>query len=270
MEKTLVVLAAGMGSRFGGIKQIAKIGDNGEMLLDFTLQDAINSGFTAVIYVIRKEIEEDFQSLIGSKYQKKLKTQYIYQEIDPTRAKPRGTGQALSLAVPLLAGPCLVINADDYYGANSMQQASKWLETCKSDTFGMVAYTLEKTLSENGTVNRGISTIEDTYLQTIDETFWISRTVDGLQDRDGKEVLPESLVSMNFWMFHNRTLAHIQSEFEKWKLSAKEWEEYYIGLYCNRLIKKFSLECEVLVAQDNRYGITYKEDVEIVRKSLMG
>ena len=145
MEKTLVVLAAGMGSRFGGIKQIAKIGDNGEMLLDFTLQDAINSGFTAVIYVIRKEIEEDFQSLIGSKYQKKLKTQYIYQEIDPTRAKPRGTGQALSLAVPLLAGPCLVINADDYYGANSMQQASKWLETCKSDTFGMVAYTLEKT-----------------------------------------------------------------------------------------------------------------------------
>lgn len=151
-----------------------------------------------------------------------------------------------------------------------MQQASRRLENCKVDTFGMIGYILEKTLSENGSVNRGICTIEDNHLQSITETFWITRTPDGLQDRDGKNIDPQSIASMNFWMFHDHTLLHLKSEFEKWQLTAKEWEEYYVGLYCNRLIKKFSLECEVLIAQDNRYGITYKEDVKIVRKNLLG
>ena len=270
MQKTLIILAAGMGSRFGWIKQIARIGDKGETLLDFTLQDAIHAGFTDVIYIIRKEIEEDFKNIIWNTYKDILNTEYVYQEIEEPRTKPRGTGHALSCVLPVLHSPCLLINADDYYGADSMQQASRRLENCKVDTFGMIGYILEKTLSENGSVNRGICTIEDNHLQSITETFWITRTPDGLQDRDGKNIDPQSIASMNFWMFHDHTLLHLKSEFEKWQLTAKEWEEYYVGLYCNRLIKKFSLECEVLIAQDNRYGITYKEDVEIVRKNLLG
>ena len=269
MKKYLVVLAAGIGSRFWGVKQIAKVGLSWETLLDYTLQDAIKAWFTDVVYVIRKDIEVDFCALIGDRYANQIITQYAYQEIQEPRSKPYGTWHGLLCAKDLLDAPFLLINADDYYGLDSMMQASKWLDSCMSNEFAMVGFVLQNTLSENGGVNRGICGIEDGKLASIVETFWIQLQNWVLKDKAHNQINPEDIASMNFWMFHPDTLQALWEHFSERATQAEPTQEYFIWLYCNYLIDSGRASCDVLVAKDNWYGITFKEDLPIVRAALL-
>lgn len=271
MIKTLVVLAAGIGSRFGGIKQLAKIWPNGETLLDYTIQDAIKVWFINIVYVIRKEIEDDFRALIGAKYESELKTSYVFQEIDPLRVKPWGTGQALFCAKDVIDSPFLLINADDYYGFDSMIQASMWLDNCSSMQFAMLGFVLKNTLSEFGSVNRGVCVLDHGKLSHINEVLGVQRQSGWiLVDNRGDMVNPESIVSMNFRMFHPSLLQYLEQHFADRKYTANSWTEYYIWHYCNFLIESGRAECDVLVAKDIWYGITYKEDIGFVQKGVLG
>lgn len=270
MKKTLIILAAWMWSRFGGIKQVAQIGTHGERLLDFTIQDAIVSWFTDIIHIIRNEIEFDYRTIISHKFEDKIKQHFVYQEIPASRKKPRGVADALCYAIDTLDSVCAVVNADDYYGLRSMQMMSDYLEHITSDACCMMGYVLWKTLSENGAVNRWVCEKDnDNSLTAIQERKWIMYRDLILQDNDWVVVHLDSIVSMNFRWFHPeylRDLSEFVSEFKQIHNSNLDAELPLPPYIDYKISHGFS--CKVLQSPDQWIGITHKEDVEIAKRVL--
>ena len=272
---TLVVMAAGMGSRFGGLKQIEPIGPNGEVLLDFSVYDAVEAGFTKVVFVIKHAIEADFKAMVAKHIAKRVKVDYVFQEIDALpegytcpadRQKPWGTAHAVLCCKDVVNEPFAVINADDYYGKSAFRKIAEFLKSDPAD-YGMVGFRLVNTLTENGYVSRGVCEIENGKLKSVTERTKISDCK--YTEDDGAtwtELAPDSVVSMNLWGFNTDFFGYIEDGFKKFldeKISEPK-SEYYLPSVVSSLIENGTKQVNMLVAEDKWYGVTYKEDKEMV------
>ena len=283
---TLVVMAAGIGSRFGGgIKQLEPVGPNGEVIMDYSIYDAIQAGFNKVVFVIRKDLEKDFKEIIGNRIAEKIPAEYAFQEIEnvpeqfkdkfPNRKKPWGTGQAILCCKDLIHEPFLVINADDYYGKQAYVEAYNQLIGLREETdklqVCMVGFVLENTLSENGGVTRGICQIDENGMLTgIQETSNIIKTEDGaaiLKDNTEVPVDIMSPVSMNMWGLLPGIFDILEKGFYDF-LKKLEFDnqkgEYLLPTIIGELLLKDAIEVKVLKSCDRWFGVTYKEDKENV------
>lgn len=275
---TLVVMAAGMGSRFGGLKQIESVGANGEVLLDYSVYDAIEAGFNKIVFVIKKEIEEDFKRIVGNRIAEKIKVEYAYQEVSDLpngfvcpqeRAKPWGTAQAILSCKHLVKESFAVVNADDFYGKNAFKKMYNQLVSDK-ENYCMVGYRLINTLTENGYVSRGVCEIEDGILTKITER---TKILDCKYTEDEKtwiELAPDTIVSMNLWGFHADIFEHIETMFTAFlKEHISEMKsEFYLPTVVSNLIESDVKTAQVLIAEDKWYGVTYADDKEVVVKAI--
>ncbi len=283
MDTTLLIMAAGIGSRFGGgIKQLEPVDEQGHIIMDYSIHDAIEAGFNKVIFIIRKDIEEEFREVIGSRIsaicaEHNVTVDYAFQDINDIpgelpagRTKPWGTGQAVLSAKNLLTTPFIVINADDYYGKEGFKAVHTYLvEGGKSCMAGFV---LKNTLSDNGGVTRGICKMDaDHNLTEVVETKNIVKTADGAE-ADGVKLDTESLVSMNMWGLTPDFLQTLEkgfAEFFKEEVPANPLKaEYLIPIYIGELLKKDQMSVKVLRTNDTWYGMTYHEDVAAVKESF--
>ena len=272
---TLVVMAAGMGSRFGGLKQMEPIAADGRVLLDFSVYDAKLAGFTKIVFVIKEAIAEDFISIVGSRVEKIIDVEYVYQELDKLpegfvcpegRTKPWGTAHAILCCKDTVKEPFAVINADDYYGRSAFSKIYEEL-TKDTDDYCMVGFRLKNTLTENGTVSRGVCTVDDGYLSSVVERTKIKDCK--YTEDDGNtwtDLSPEQLVSMNLWGFKPDVFGYIEDCLIKFlKEHGTEMKsEYYLPTVVSELIEKDIKKVKVLAAEDKWYGVTYKEDKENV------
>lgn len=287
---TLVIMAAGIGSRFGeGIKQLAPVGANGEIIMDYSIYDAIRAGFKKVVFIIRKDIEKEFKEVIGDRISKVLDVSYAYQELEnipkeysvpKDRKKPWGTGQAVLSIKGIVNEPFAVINADDYYGTEGFKAIYDYLsnETQDNDVYNccMAGFILKNTLSDNGGVSRGVCTVDnDGYLKNVVETFEIEYKNGELtaKDEEGNPVDldSEQVVSMNMWGLPNNFLSELEKGFEEFLGSITEKDikkEYLLPLVIDRCIKEKKAKVKVLKTSDKWFGVTYKEDKELVIKSI--
>lgn len=289
-KPVLLIMAAGMGSRYGGLKQLDRIGSGGEIIMDFSIYDAMLAGFEKVIFVIKKEIEKEFKEIIESGAGKFIETEYVFQDIQDipggfsvpeARVKPWGTGQAVLAARKIIDGPFAVINADDYYGADAFIKMYEFLsgKDCRSTVpygFAMVGYNVENTLTENGCVSRGIcETDSDRNLISVTERTKIFGTENGIfYEEDGKkmEIQAGKTVSMNFWGFSGAMMQELENGFseELIKILANDpvKGEYYLPKRADQLVKSGKAKVKVLESSDRWYGVTYKEDRESVLNAL--
>ena len=277
---TLVVLAAGMGSRFGGLKQIEPIGPGGQAILDFSVYDAIEAGFTKVVFVIKHEIEADFKSIVGARIEKMpIKVEYAFQELNDLpegftcpadRTKPWGTAHAILSCRDIVKEPFTVINADDYYGKDAFVKIAEFLKK-DSDDYCMVGYRLVNTLTENGHVSRGICEVVDGKLKSVTERTKIADCK--YTEDDGAtwhELAPDTLVSMNFWGFKPDLFGYLDKSFKAFlqeKINVPK-SECYIPNVVSELIETDVKNVEMLTAEDKWYGVTYKEDKEMVVNAI--
>ena len=272
---TLVVMAAGMGSRFGGLKQIEPIGPNGEVLLDYSVYDAVKAGFTKVVFVIKHAIEDDFKEIIGRRISKRVKVEYVFQEIEDLpagytcpedRSKPWGTAHAILCCRDAVKEPFAVINADDYYGSSAYKKIADFLKG-ETDDYCMVGFRLVNTLTENGYVSRGVCEVEDGELKTVTERTKIADC--RFTEDDGvtwTELAPDTIVSMNLWGFNPDMFGYIEEGFKKFldeKINVPK-SEYYLPSVVSSLIESGEKTVKMLVAEDKWYGVTYKEDKQMV------
>lgn len=292
MKKTsLVIMAAGIGSRFGGgIKQLEPVGPSGEIIMDYSIYDALNAGFDKVVFIIRKDLEEDFKEIIGKRIEKIAHVEYAYQELDDLpkgftkpadRTKPWGTGQALLCAKPVIHEPFVVINADDYYGkegfikiheylVNEMDPNSKPFDIC------MGGFVLGNTLSENGGVTRGVCQVDESgILKGVTETYEIRRCEDRAEGRS-EEGTPVSIplnqnVSMNMWGLSPAFLEELERGFPGFLTGLKEGDvktEYLLPKIIDKLVGAQKAQVTVLETRDRWFGVTYKEDKPAVAAAI--
>lgn len=269
-DATLVVMAAGMGSRFGGLKQIEPIGPGGQAIIDFSVYDAKAAGFNKVVFVIKHEIEKEFKEIVGSRIEKMIDVEYAYQELDMLpngfecpqgRQKPWGTAHAIYCARNKVNTPFAVINADDYYGKSAYQKIYNHLKLQKND-FCMVGFRLQNTLTENGTVSRGICEIENNHLKSVTERTKIIDCKYTTDDKNWVELPPDCIVSMNMWGFTPEVFNYIENDLKKFfaeKINDSK-SEYYLPTVVSNVIERGQKEVSVLVAEERWYGVTYKED----------
>ena len=278
MKPTLLILAAGMGSRYGGLKQVDKLGTSGETILEYSIFDAIKAGFGKVVFVIRKDIEKEFKAAFGDKFSDKIKVEYVFQEIDALpegfklpsgRTKPWGTAHATLMAKDAIKEPFAVINADDFYGADAFKTIATFFNSLCSETnvYSMVGYRLANTLSDFGTVSRGIcsqdadnnltTVVERTSIQRFDETI---KFID--ENGEKKELNDDDIVSMNFWGFTPSYFAYAEEQFKVFldKQGNEEKSEFYIPTVANNLIVSGEINLKVLKSSAKWFGVTYKED----------
>lgn len=287
---TLVIMAAGIGSRFGGgIKQLAPVGPNGEIIMDYSIYDAKKAGFNKVVFVIRKDIEEEFDRIIGSRIKEIIDVEYVFQELDnipndylemfKQRTKPWGTGQAILCCKDVVKEPFLVINADDYYGKQAYQEAYEYLSNDQMNTdkqqIAMVSFILKNTLSDNGGVTRGICSVnEDNHLINIVETHNIEKGDNSAFVKDGDMVIDIDLnvpVSMNMWALQPAIFNVLDEKFKIFleKLCQDDLKaEYLLPTIIGDLLKEDLVDVTVLKSQDNWFGVTYKEDKQSVIDSI--
>lgn len=279
IHKTVVVLAAGMGSRYGGLKQLDGVGPSGETIIDYSVFDAKRAGFSKVVFIIRKEYEEVFRTQIGNKYQDQLDVRYVFQELEdlpegfsvpPGREKPWGTAHAVLTAEKEVSDPFIIINADDFYGYDAFRKASEYLEQVDPDALhaAMVGYQLKNTLSEHGRVSRGVCEIDETHhLTGVSETHGIEETEErAITCDEGVSLQKETIVSMNFWIFTDKIFSKSREYFIDF-LNEKQSEakaEFYIPTVVNNLIHDESLPVEVVETEARWFGVTYREDRELV------
>ena len=288
-KAALVIMAAGIGSRFGGgIKQLAPVGPNGEIIMDYSIYDAIEAGFDKVIFVIRKDLEKDFKEVIGNRIEKQIDVAYAYQEIAdipekyhgkfPKRTKPWGTGQAILCCKDVIDCPFLVINADDYYGKHAFKEAYSYL-TSMHDTdkiqICMVGFVLKNTLSENGGVTRGICRVDDTGMLTqIVETHNIEKCGENAVVRDGENMTfldIDSPVSMNMWGLPASFFDILEEGFRKFLNDTPQQDlkaEYLLPTLIGQLLREKRIGVKVLKSQEQWFGVTYKEDKDAVVNAL--
>ena len=285
-KPNLVILAAGMGSRFGGLKQITPIDPYGHAIIDFSLYDAYRAGFRKVVFIIKHEIEKDFKEFIGYRAEKYFEVEYVYQDlanlpegysVPEGRVKPWGTGHATLSAIDAVDGPFAVINADDYYGPSAYEALYKFLsELDRDDEHAMVAYELRKTVTENGSVARGVCQVESGYLTDVVERTRIEkRGDDGAYTEDGVTFYPlsgDTPVSMNCWGFGLSMMQELKKRFPAWldeNLRVNPLKcEYFLPFVANALIKANEGKIRILNCSETWYGVTYKEDMENVVSAI--
>lgn len=289
-KATLVIMAAGLGSRFGGgIKQLEPVGPNGEIIMDYSIYDARKAGFDKVVFVIRRDLEEDFRAVIGKRLEQQMEVAYAYQELDDIpkafqkkyedRSKPWGTGQAILCCKDVVKEPFLVINADDYYGKQAYQEAYAYLMDTERQkeviSVGMVGFALGNTLSENGGVTRGLCHVDERqHLTEIVETKNIEKAETGaMVVKDGERIhLPaDTPVSMNMWALQPEFFGILETGFTTFLENlGDEWEskEYLLPTIMGELLQKRQAEITVLRSMDKWFGVTYKEDKDAVVASI--
>lgn len=286
-DATLVVMAAGIGSRFGGgIKQLEPMGPNGEIIMDYSIHDAKEAGFNKVVFIIRKDLEKDFKEIIGNRIEKEIAVEYAFQEMDALpegftvpeeRKKPWGTGQAILSCKGIVNEPFVVINADDYYGKVGFQKIYNHLVEAKNKEENgvydmcMAGFILGNTLSDNGTVSRGVCQADGEYLSTVVETAGL------ILDEEGKvahedngsdmEITTDSLVSMNMWGFTPDFIDELEGGFVEFLQNIPEGDfkkEYLLPTVVDQMIKAGKAQVKILPTEDKWFGVTYKEDKEAV------
>ena len=294
-KATLVIMAAGIGSRFGGgIKQLEPVGPNGEIIMDYSIYDAVEAGFDKVVFVIRKDLEKDFKEVIGNRIAEKVQVEYAFQELDDIpeqykehfkdRKKPWGTGQAILCCKEVVHEPFLVINADDYYGKEAYAEAYRELTSQETGTddrmqISMVGFVLKNTLSENGAVTRGVCKVDENHmLKEIVETQGIVKTEDGaaVETEEGSRVIDvNSPVSMNMWGLKPEFFGILETGFSEFleKIGEEDMKsEYLLPTIIGNLLKDGKVCVKVLESKDQWFGVTYKEDkdgvVESIRKLI--
>ncbi len=287
-KPVLVILAAGMGSRYGGLKQMDPIGSNGEVIIDFSLYDAMKAGFETVVCIIKREIEEDFRRMMDAGAARKLNVLYAFQEKDDLpegysvpegRTKPWGTGHAILAARELVDAPFAIINADDYYGPEAFKTMYDYLSSAEDGEkydYSMVGYYIQNTLSDNGGVTRGVCLGKDGYLKKIRETSGIERKADGViryPDGDGEgEIADGTLVSMNMFGFTPSIMKELWERFPKALdsiLADKPLKgEFFIPAVVGELVEEGRARVRILSSSDRWYGVTYHEDREVVVKAM--
>ena len=264
----LLIMAAGMGSRFGGLKQIEPIGPNGEIILDFSVYDAVKAGFNKVVIVIKKEIEKEFREACGKRIEKMVDVEYVFQELDrlPSgyslpagRMKPWGTGHAVLCARAKITSPFAVINADDFYGQGAYQLIHDWLVA--NEGMCMVGYELGNTLTEHGTVSRGVCEVKDGRLVSVTEHTAL----------DKRSHIPlDTIVSMNMWGLDTNIFPYLDKEFRTF-LDERIHEpkaEFFLPSAVNKRIEKENKSVHVLETKERWYGVTYREDMSSVRAAM--
>lgn len=286
MEKTLVVMAAGLGSRFGGLKQIEPVGPNGEFIIDYSIYDALRAGFTKVIFIIKEENFKIFKDTIGKRIEKHIKVEYAFQKLEDIpqgydlkrRKKPLGTAHALYAARNLIKGNFAVINADDFYGFHSLKTVADFLDNnlvSSKEHYSLVGYKVKNTITLNGSVKRGVCNIKDNKLISLDESK--IEIVNGKIEKESlntheKEYIKENtLVSMNLLGFPKEFIKHIEDNLVLFlEKNSKNLEEveYLIPDVVTKQIEENKAEVKVLETTDKWYGITYKDDKDIVVKAI--
>ena len=285
-EPTLVILAAGMGSRFGGLKQITPVDEHGHAIIDFSLFDAYRAGFRRVAFIIKHEIEADFKAVVGRRAEKYFDVRYVYQQIENLpegysvpegRTKPWGTGHAVLCAAQAVDGPFAVINADDFYGRTAYTALYDYLTGERPENeHAMVAYQLKKTVTESGSVARGICRVEDGFLTDVVERTRIEkRGSDAAYTEDGENWLPlsgELPVSMNCWAFSHSMMDALIKRFPAWldeNVPKNPMKcEYFLPSVANALIKDGEGSVRVLNCHETWYGVTYKEDLQSFKDAM--
>lgn len=295
MEKpVLVIMAAGMGSRYGGLKQIDPIDEYGHIITDFSIYDAKEAGFEEVVFIIKKENRKDFQDTIGSRIEGHIKVTYVYQDLisylpegyslPQGRVKPWGTGHAVLCCKEAVNGPFAVINADDYYGKSAFKQIYSYLEGTMKEKgrkpypFTMAGYLLKNTITENGYVSRGVCKVDERgFLEDVTERTHIEKQggdIVYLEDGGFHPLCGDSVVSMNLWGFTHEILDELEKGFMKFLTSLDKTDplkgEYYIPWVVSRLLKEKKAEVEVLTSFDKWYGVTYHEDKATVVDAIRG
>ena len=282
-DLTLVILAAGMGSRYGGLKQIDEFGLNGEAIIDFSIYDAIEAGFNKLVLIIREEHEEIFEKVLVGKLRPFIDVEYAFQSLDDVpewfkgvegREKPWGTTHALLSARDKVSTPFTIINADDYYGKTAFVEMAKFLSNdVADDNAAMMGYVVEKTLTDHGTVTRGVCDAKDGYLQEIVEMDGIKR-VDGVVvgGDDAKELAEGTMVSMNFWGFTPAIFKQMQANFDRFLKEDVEGNpmksEALLPNDVGRLIDDKTLNVRILETPDRWYGVTYQDDKPLVLETF--
>ena len=289
-KPVLVIMAAGMGSRYGGLKQIDPIDKDGHIIIDFSIFDAIRAGFEKIVFIIKKANEKDFKEDIGNRMEKYVQVEYVFQElcnlpegysVPEGRVKPFGTGHAILSCKDVIDGPFAVINADDYYGPTAYKMIYDYLDSHSDDDkyrYTMVGYVLENTLTDNGHVARGVcETDENHYLTGITERTHIEKKEDGAYytEDDGQtwhEIPEGSTVSMNLWGFSESILKELDARFSKFLDENLEKNplkcEYFLPTVVNELLDENKATVEVLKSMDKWYGVTYKEDKAFVMDAI--
>lgn len=274
-DATLVVMAAGMGSRFGGLKQMEPVSADGRAILDYSVFDAKRAGFTKVVFIIKEEIEKDFKEIVGKRIERMIDVEYVNQDmtiLPEGRVKPFGTGHAVYCCRDVVKTPFAVINADDYYGCNAFTEIKKYLDNASGLDTCMVGYLLENTITENGTVARGVCEVSaDGYLDTITERTKINAKLEYTED--GGETwtaLPKgTVVSMNLWGFTPKVFKEIEGDFKDFLETANlSKDEFFIPTVVDNLIKRGKTRVRVLKNADKWYGMTYKEDKKDVTAAI--
>ncbi|MGN6164720.1 MAG: sugar phosphate nucleotidyltransferase [Flavisolibacter sp.] len=285
MKPTLVIMAAGMASRYGSMKQIQSFGPSGETIMDYSIYDAIKAGFQKVVFIIREDFAEDFKEIFEPKLKGRIEAEYVYQEMDKfmgdqevpaDRKKPWGTSHAILCASEAVKEPFAVINADDFYGSDSFQKAFNFLQNnCKEDVYSIIGYELAKTLSEHGSVSRGVCEVdENDNLVAINERLKIYRENGQIisEEPDGSKIpLPEdSKASMNFWCFHPSIFSFLEAGFQTFlnENINNPKSEYLIPFSADQFIKKELGVIKVIPTSSKWFGVTYKEDAPVVQRNL--
>ena len=290
MNTTLIIMAAGIGSRFGeGIKQLAQMGPNGEIIMDYSIHDAKEAGFNKVVFIIRKDIFKEFEEIIGNRIKEQIDVEYVFQELDDLpegfevpegRTKPWGTGQAVLCCKDVVKEPFVIINADDYYGKEAFVKLHDFLvsgeDLGREFTMGMGGFILKNTLSDNGTVTRGVSVVDENgLLSQVHETTGIEMGEDGQIKCDSEEVQewisPEDKVSMNMWAGYPEFLDFLAEDFKDFLMNVEEGDlksEYLLPNIVDKLLKEERANVKVLETQDRWFGVTYKEDKETVQEAF--
>ncbi|MEO7307263.1 MAG: sugar phosphate nucleotidyltransferase [Ferruginibacter sp.] len=284
MQPTLLILAAGMASRYGSMKQTEGFGPGGETIMDYSIYDAIRAGFGKVVFIIRKDFAEGFEASFEPKLQGKIKTEYVYQEMDsylgelespPHRTKPWGTGHAVLCAKDVIKEPFAVINADDYYGVDAFVKAADFLNSrCSDDQYAIIGYELDKTLSEHGTVSRGVCQVDENQnLVSIKERTKIYKENNTIvyEDETGKHTVQSgSSVSMNFWCFHPSLFDHAEKLFLQFVQDnhANIKAEFFIPIIAEDFMENRGGDISVIPTSSQWFGVTYKEDAPVVKASV--
>lgn len=284
MKPSLLILAAGMASRYGGMKQIEAFGPDGETIMDYSIYDAIRAGFGKIVFVIREEFAEQFKAIFEPKLQGRIETAYVYQHLDAhlngyprlsTRTKPWGTAHAVLCSNEAINEPFAVINADDFYGRDAFDKAYTFLTTgCNEAHYAIVGYQLEQTLSKYGSVNRGVCSLNGNGdLTGVVERLNIAKQEDGIVADDGlapKLLNENTIVSMNFWCFHPSVFEYSSTLFKEFlqERGTEEKSEFFIPLVADRFMHDKQGRVEVIPTSAIWFGVTYKEDAPAVREAI--
>ena len=288
MKTTLIIMAAGIGSRFGkGIKQLTTIGPNNEIIMDYSIYDAKAAGFDKIVFIIRKDIEQEFKEIIGDRIKKYIEVDYVFQELEDIpkeyhvpddRTKPWGTGQAVLCCKDIVKEPFVIINADDYYGKEAFCKLHDFLISGqKKNIMGMAGFILKNTLSDNGSVTRGICLADERNMLTkVIETTGIKAIEHNKIICDNEEVRkwiqPNEKVSMNMWAAYPEFFAYLEQGFEEFLRNLEEdckKKEYLLPDIVDKLIQENIMEVKILETQDCWFGVTYKEDRSVVQSAFL-